>query len=515
MIFHLRMACVRQSKKHISKTVDEAEEAMNHDRPLLESLKKVEVFHDLDEQTLRLLQETMQLLTFKPDEVICAEGDKGDRMYVLESGQISVLKRGQDGTPVEITVLQPGEIAGEMSLFGEAVRSATLRARGETKIWFLDYGAFQAVLEQHGNLAKALLSRLSRHLRRETSVVAKLLSRDADRRLKVAFFDSKPYSETVFQEGNRYNYAFQFFEPRLSAETAYLAAGAKVICAFVNDKLDADVVEELHDMGIEMIALRCAGYNNVDLASCQRHGITVVRVPAYSPYAVAEHAVALMLALNRRTHRAHNRVREGNFSLTGLVGFDMHGKTAGIIGTGKIGKCVLNILAGFGCRLLAYDVYPDAPLVERLGVRFVPIDELLAQSDIISLHAPLTPETRHLINHTAIAKMKRGVMLINTSRGALIETRSLLAGLKSGQIGYAGLDVYEEESAYFFEDHSDRVITDDLLARLTTFNNVMITSHQGFLTQEALRNIADITVENIREFELGKRQNQLTNWVPS
>jgi D-lactate dehydrogenase len=262
-----------------------------------------------------------------------------------------------------------------------------------------------------------------------------------------------------------------------------------------------------------MIALRCAGFNNVDLAACERHGLSVTRVPAYSPYAVAEHAVALMMTLNRRLHRANNRVREGNFSLSGLVGFDMHAKTAGVIGTGKIGKCLIHILAGFGCRILAHDMYPDAQLVERSGVRYVPLDELLAESDVISLHAPLTRETRHMIGAEAIAKMKRGVMLINTSRGALIDTPALLEGLKSGQIGNAGLDVYEEESEYFFEDLSDRVITDDVLARLMTFNNVIVTSHQAFLTQEALNNIADITLENIREYELGKRGSALTNRV--
>jgi D-lactate dehydrogenase len=264
-----------------------------------------------------------------------------------------------------------------------------------------------------------------------------------------------------------------------------------------------------------MIALRCAGYNNVDLKACEKYEISVARVPAYSPYAVAEHAVALIMALNRRTHRAHSRVREGNFSLHGLVGFDIHGKTAGIIGPGKIGACLVSILHGFGCRLLAYGRSRNQDLIDRYSVQYVELDDIFAQSDIISLHCPLTPEMYHLIDAEAISKMKPGVMLINTARGGLIDTNALIEGLKSGKIGSAGLDVYEEEGAYFFEDFSNRVIADDLLARLTTFNNLMITGHQGSLTQEAQKNIVDTTIENIREFELGKRGKDLTNAVVS
>ncbi len=486
---------------------------MNPTPSVVDLLKRVNAFNTLDDATLRLLEAKMQLLVFAPGDDLCREGELGDRMFILESGQVSVLKHGEKGLTIEVAVLQPGEIAGEMSLYGQTVRSATLRSTEETRAWMLDYATFQTLLEQHGALAKAILAGLSRHLRRETSVVAKLLSRDLDRRFKVAFFDAKPYTEAVFRERNRFNYAIHFFESRLSPETVSLAAGFKAVCVFVNDLLNQAVIEELHTLGVEIIALRCAGYNNVDLAACARHAISVAHVPAYSPYAVAEHSVALMMALNRRIHQAHGRVREGNFSLNGLVGFDMHEKTAGVVGTGKIGKCLLSILAGFGCRLLAFDTYHDAPFAERLGFRYVPLDELFATSDIISLHAPLTPQTHHLIDAAVIAKMKRGVMLINTSRGALVDTRALLDGLKSGQIGYAGLDVYEEESGYFYEDLSDRVITDDVLARLMTFNNVLVTSHQAFLTREALANIADTTLQNIREFESGKRLRELTHSV--
>jgi D-lactate dehydrogenase len=317
----------------------------------------------------------------------------------------------------------------------------------------------------------------------------------------------------IFAKRNTYGYDLKFYDSRLSLDTVPLAAGFHAACVFVNDDLNAAVIEELQAMGVSLIALRCAGYNNVDLAACQKHGVSVVRVPAYSPYAVAEHAVALMLTLNRKIHRANNRVREGNFSLSGLVGFDMHDKTVGVVGVGRIGRCTLNILAGFGCRLLAHSRTPKQDLIDELGVRFVPMDELLSASDVITLHTPLTPQTYHLIDASAIAKMKPGVMLINTGRGALIDTTALLDGLKSGQIGYAGLDVYEEESGYFFEDYSDRVMTDDVLARLTTFNNVVVTSHQAFLTEDALQNIADTTLGNIHEYEQGKRFGELTHAV--
>jgi D-lactate dehydrogenase len=488
---------------------------MNPSQPLSDLLKKTAVFSSLSEDNLRLLQERLQRRVFAAGELLCREGETGDLLFLIESGEVSVLKGGQDGQTVEVTVLRAGDIAGELSLFGPTTRSATLSARAETIVWMLDHAAFAELLEQHGTVARAMLATLSRHLRRETSTVAKLLSPETGSRFRIAFFDSKPYMKKVFRERNRYDYALEFFAPRLSSQTVAMAAGFQVVCVFVNDQLDAAVIGGLRDLGVGLIALRCAGFNNVDLAACQRHGLSVTRVPAYSPYAVAEHAVALMLALNRRVHRASNRVREGNFSLAGLVGFDMHGKTAGVVGTGKIGRCLLSILAGFGCRLLAYDTYPDAKLTQQLGVAYVPLEELFAAADIISLHAPLTAATRHLVNAEVIARMKRGVMLINTSRGALIDTRALLEGLKTGQIGYAGLDVYEEEGDYFFEDLSDQVIADDVLARLLTFNNVIVTSHQAFLTQEALENIADVTLESIREFELGKRGRELACAVAS
>lgn len=299
------------------------------------------------------------------------------------------------------------------------------------------------------------------------------------------------------------------FQPaRLTLDTAALAQGHAVVCAFINDDLSAPVLECLVEGGTQLIALRSAGYNHVDLHAAQQLGLTVVRVPAYSPHAVAEHAVALVLALNRRLHRAYNRTREGDFSLHGLTGFDLVGKRVGVVGTGQIGEVFARIMAGFGCALLAYDPYPN-PAVEALGGRYVPLDELLAESDIVSLHCPLNDGTRYLVNSHSLQRMKRGAMLINTGRGALVETPALIEALKSGQLGYLGLDVYEEEANLFFEDRSDLPLQDDVLARLLTFPNVIVTAHQAFLTREALAAIARTTLDNISAWASGAPVNRV------
>jgi len=293
---------------------------------------------------------------------------------------------------------------------------------------------------------------------------------------------------------------FTYIEAKLNKETAALAQGYPAVCVFVNDQVDAEVLDVLHAGGTRFIVLRCAGYNNVDLATAARYGMQVARVPAYSPHAVAEHAVAMILCLNRRIHRAYMRVREGNFSLNGLIGFDLAGKTVGVVGTGAIGTVFCRIMQGFDCKVIAYDIKPNDQC-RGLGVEYVELDRLWADSDIISLHCPLTPATRHLIGARAIAHMRRGVMLINTSRGAVIDTQALIKGLKQGHVGFVGLDVYEEEAGVFFEDLSNEVIPDDLLARLLTFPNVLITGHQGFLTHEALKAIAETTIRNLTELE--------------
>jgi D-lactate dehydrogenase len=321
--------------------------------------------------------------------------------------------------------------------------------------------------------------------------------------VKVAIFSAKRYDREFLSAANNSRHQLHFFEPHLNETTASLAAGFGAVCVFVNDHVNAAVIAKLASLDIRLIALRCAGYNNVDLTAAKKHRITVVRVPGYSPYAVAEHTLGLMLALNRKLHRAYNRVREGNFALDGLLGFDMRGKTVGVIGTGQIGTVVAQILTGFGCPTLAFDPVPNATC-RSLGVRYVDLNELFAQSDVISLHCPLTPGNKYIISGAAIAKMKKGVMLINTSRGALLDTVAIIEGLKSGKIGYLGLDVYEEEEEIFFEDRSGLILSDDVFARLLTFPNVIITGHQAFFTREALENIAATTIENITRFEQGQ-----------
>ncbi len=318
--------------------------------------------------------------------------------------------------------------------------------------------------------------------------------------MNVAIFSAKKYDREFLNAANGSLHKLRFFEPHLNEETVSLAAGFEAVCVFVNDQVNAAVIATLESLGVRLIALRCAGYNNVDLSAAKKHGVTVLRVPAYSPYAVAEHTIALMLALNRKLHRAYNRVREGNFALDGLVGFDMHSKTVGVIGTGQIGTVVAQILTGFGCPTLAFDPFPNATC-RSLGVRYVELNQLFAESDIITVHCPLTPENKHLINGQALEKMRKDVMLINTSRGALLDTVAIVEGLKSGRIGYLGLDVYEEEEEIFFEDRSGLILSDDVFARLLTFPNVIITGHQAFFTREALLNIAATTIDNITKFE--------------
>jgi len=332
--------------------------------------------------------------------------------------------------------------------------------------------------------------------------------------MKIAVFSSKSYDIETLESANKLSgchnqFHFTFLKPQLDSQTAILAEGFDAVCVFVNDCLDKTCLTELNRLRIKLVVLRCAGFNNVDIQHAESLGISVVRVPAYSPHAVAEHAVALILTLNRQTHRAYNRVREGNFSLHGLQGFDMVGKTVGIVGTGRIGKVMAAIMHGFGCQIVATDISQDEACNE-IGVNYVPLNELLAVSDIITLHCPLTSDTFHMINENSIRHMRDGVMLINTSRGALIETRSIIKGLKSGKIGFLGLDVYEQEENLFFQDLSETIIQDDLFERLLTLPHVLITGHQGFFTHQALSEIARITLENLCQYNNGE---QLTNAV--
>jgi D-lactate dehydrogenase len=330
--------------------------------------------------------------------------------------------------------------------------------------------------------------------------------------MKVAFFNTKPYDKEYFDIANKdLGHEIGYFTPHLDLASTSLIESHKAVCVFINDDLNADVLVELKDRGVELIALRSAGFNHVDVNKANDIGLAVVRVPAYSPYAVAEHTVGLLMCLNRGIHRAHNRVREGDFSLRNLMGFDVYGKTVAIVGTGKIGQAFAHIMRGFGCRVIAFDPLPNQACID-LGVEYLSWDELLKQADVLSLHCPLAPKTFHLIDDNALSQMRQGVTIINTSRGKLVDTKALIKGLKSGKIGLLGLDVYEEEEALFFEDSSSTGIQDDVLARLTTFPNVIVTSHQGFFTHEAMSNIAQTTLSNITAYE---RFNRLENRVSS
>jgi D-lactate dehydrogenase len=329
--------------------------------------------------------------------------------------------------------------------------------------------------------------------------------------MKVLVFSAKAYEKSYFTAANQEQHQLDFIEAQLDESTAALASGYDAVCVFVNDKLDKSTLNTLAANHIKLIALRCAGFNNLDQAHAKKLGIAVVYVPKYSPYAVAEHALCLILALNRKIHRAYNRVREYDFSLHGLMGFDLNGKTVGVVGTGAIGSIFASNMIGLNCRVLASDPYQNKALIEK-GVTYVSLDELLQQSDIISLHCPLTSDSKHLINDTSLAKMKKGVMLINTSRGGLLDTKAAINALKTLHLGALGLDVYEEEASLFFSDKSDQIVTDDLIARLLTFPNVVLTGHQAYFTQEAMQNIAETTIQNITTIEQGF---QSVNLIPS
>ncbi|MDE3236675.1 MAG: 2-hydroxyacid dehydrogenase [Bacteroidota bacterium] len=322
--------------------------------------------------------------------------------------------------------------------------------------------------------------------------------------MKITFFSTQPYDKQFFTHCNEaYGFELEFFETHLGPHIVNAINQTDVVCVFVNDKVNAEVIQLLAGKGVKIIALRCAGFNNVDLQAAKQYGIHVCRVPAYSPEAVAEHAVAMILTLNRKTHKAYNRVREQNFSLNGLLGFDLHGKTAGVIGTGNIGKSFCKIMLGFGCKVLAFDLVADKEL-EGMGVHFLPLIDILQQADIISLHCPLNEQTHHLVNNATIAMMKKGVMLINTSRGGLIDTPAVIEALKSKHIAYLGIDVYEQEEKLFFRDLSSNIIEDDMIQRLMSFPNVLVTAHQAFFTAEALTQIAHTTLSNIQQLATQK-----------
>jgi D-lactate dehydrogenase len=475
------------------------------DDALISWLSQLEPLRRVSGETLAAFAQVCRPRALNAGEALFKQGEPGEFVFFVQRGSLNALASSGAGELL-LRTLGPGDWGGLTSITLNQPRSATLRAAAPAQVWTVSREETLRFLESRSDFARSLVAALSAGQRRNTRRLASLMDAGASQRFRVAFFDTKAYDRTSFEPLLEPDLYCTWLTPRLDPRTAELAGGHQAVCAFVNDDLSAETLRRLSQVGVGLIALRCAGFNNVDLKTAVELGLPVLRVPAYSPHAVAEHAIALLLTLNRKTHRAYNRVREGNFSLVGLVGSDLYGQTAGVIGLGKIGQCCAKILHGFGMRVLAYDLAPDPAFAAREGIELCALDKLLAESDVISLHAPLSPATHHLINAQALARMKPGVMLINTSRGGLIDAQALIDALKSGHVGAAGLDVYEEESEYFFEDHSSQIIGDDLLARLMTFNQVLITSHQSFLTTQALHNIAETTLSNIRQFASGRSE---------
>ncbi|KAJ3368292.1 hypothetical protein GGF31_006523 [Allomyces arbusculus] len=488
-------------------------------------------------------QRTQVAGAFEPVKVaegtrVITEGQTPEVFLILVHGELDVIAAsGKRAT------LHPYDYCGFKNLFGDARAAHSIVAANRTCLLYqLHRAKFTAVLRDHPDVMMAMLPALAMHVPDSIDALSSKPSKEAasaattagdtststspidralpaDRaRFVVKVFDAKHYQIKYFEEQNEaFGYHLDFIESKLTPETVHLCEGAHAVCTFVHDSVTREVADKLaHEYGIRLVAFRCAGFDACDVKACDEMGVSVVRVPSYSPAAIAEHAAAMMLSLNRKLNWASARVHTGDFSLDGLVGFDIKGKTIGVIGTGKIGACFVQIALGFGAKVLCHDVYKNPALLANPQVQYVEMDTLLAQSDIISLHAPLLPDTFHLINATTLAKMKRGVMILNTSRGPLIDTPALIEALKTGQVGSCGLDVVEGENSYFYENHSDKIVTNDNIARLLAFQqNVIITAHQAYLTQEALREIATTTLRNVSEFHQGKRMKGLANSVNS
>lgn len=467
-------------------------------------LRRVELFSELDDAILEAVAASVTRRELAAGEALFREGEPADSMFIVERGALEVRTAGRGGDEVTLREMTPGEVGGLTSMAVAKVRSASLVARSPAAVLTVPRDRFLSLLDAHPPLVRALVVFLSAKVRGKTYRLASLLEADHERsRPRVAVFDTKLYDREYLDAAAGEELELEYFETRLRPETARLAAGAFAVCAFVNDELSAATLERLAELGVELVAMRCAGTNNVDLEAAARLRLTVVRVPAYSPHAVAEHATAMLLALVRRLPRAVARVRDGNFRLDGLVGFELNGGTAGLVGLGAIGAVHAHILRGLGMEVVAFDPYAEASRAAELGVTLLDLDTLLEIAGVVCLHAPLTPETHHLINADRLARMRPGAVLVNTSRGGLVDTAALIDALKSGHLGGAALDVYEEEAGTFFEDRSTTVLTDDVLARLLTFPNVLITSHQAFLTREALTTIAEVTIASLRAFFAG------------
>lgn len=433
-------------------------------------------------------------------------------MLIVDQGKLE--KKYRDGRTL---YLKSGDTSGSLHFFNKDVSSSTLKAAEDSVVYVLKTDDFVSACAQDQDLNSQFIHFLSLEVRKRSNILSNIrFQMDRRNKRSISFFDTKPYTQESFQKymkSHNVDYQFHWYKEKMGPSTASFAAGCDIVCCFVNDTLTAEAIKILKDVGVSMIAMCCAGYDNVDLKACEEQGISVTRVPAYSPNAVAEFAITLILTCNRNVHKSYNRVRDFNFSLAGLVGFDMYGKTVGIFGTGKIGAITAKILRAFGCTVLCYDVHKNAELEAMEGIKYVEIDELFSKSDIISLHAPLVPSTKYIINKDSISNMKKGVIIVNTSRGGLINSQDLLDAIMSGHIGSVGLDVYEGEKQYFFEDRSSQPIVDSVLSQLIACHNVIVTSHQAFLTTEALYGITESVMKSIGEFYEGKRGSQLTNIV--
>eukprot|EP01135_Chromosphaera_perkinsii_P007055 Nk52_evm4s680 gene=Nk52_evmTU4s680 len=486
----------------------------------LDLLQEIDLFEHLEEEDHKALKDNADCIrATKADAAYVKEGEEDATLYIILRGNAHVYKKRSTGQSTYIAELKPGDISGFGSMIDNDVHRATAVSKDKNLVLArVNKQQMKQMLISHPNIGMGMLRFMTRRLKLERFELARYNSGNILDKKTICFFDSQPYWKKYFEEcktlyPEKYgSFDFKYVDVKLNEDTALMATGATAVCIFVNDCCNANVCEVLSNLGVDQICLRCAGFNNVDIeAAGSAFNMGVTRVPAYSPYAVAEFALTLLMSINRRIVVATNRTRTGNFSLHGLVGFDLYGKTVGVVGTGKIGQCFANIMLGMGCNLLCHDLYQNAELKANPKVKYVDMDELLANSDVISLHAPLLDSTKHCINDKSIAKMKKGVYLVNTSRGGLVDTRALIRGLKSGHIGGAGLDVYEEEGDYFFSDVSDNPIEDDVLARLLAFNNVIVSSHQAFFTEDALRNIAKSTCESLWENFEGMGPLQQTN----
>jgi len=454
------------------------------------------------------LSETVATVQYMAGDTIATEGTDQGILYIVQQGSCGLYKMNAESNEDEfVGKLSKGEMGGLDALLDNGIQVFTCKAEEDSEILKITHSEFMACVRESDELMQLMFDRMRLALQ-----TPRTRARTSGGLVKVAFFDAKGYDIQSFNFYNSNNeLKFIYIEEKLSEDTVDLADGCKVVCLFVNDTCDRNVLEMLRKIGIEMVTMRCAGFDRVDLEAADELGITVARVPAYSPYAVAEHAAALLQMINRKLNVAWQRVKSGNFSLSGLVGFDLYGKKCGVLGTGKIGQCFINIALGFGMEVLMYDVYKCAFLEENPRCRYVEMDEVFSECDVVSIHLPLLPSTQHVVNERTLGLMKKHAILLNVSRGGLVSTEALINALKSEQIGGAGLDVYENESAYFFADWSNTNIADDVLTRLLSFRNCIVTSHQAFLTEEALQAISQTTIANVKAFSEGKVMKECSN----